>query len=48
MADEKTQLGKFKEAAREHHSDEDEAHWDERLRSIVKGKTQPDKAKPPN
>lgn len=33
-----SQLGKFKEAARERGADEDEAHWDERLRRVVKAK----------
>lgn len=39
----KTQLDKFKEAAREHEADEDEARWDERLKKIVKRKPKPDK-----
>ena len=38
MADDKTQLDKFKEAAREIGADEDEAHWDERLKRVVKPK----------
>lgn len=43
MADTKTQLDKFKEAARERGADENEAHWDERLRKVVKHKPQPEK-----
>lgn len=38
MTDEKTQLEKFKEAARELEADEDEARWDERLKKVVKAK----------
>jgi hypothetical protein len=34
----KTQLDKFKEAARELETDDDEARFDERLRKIVKHK----------
>lgn len=40
MADAKTQLDKFKEAARELESDEDEARWDERLKKVAKAKTE--------
>lgn len=36
--DEKSQLDKFKDTAREHEADEDEAHWDERLKKLVKAK----------
>lgn len=36
---EKSQGDKFKEAAREHEADEDEAHWDERLKKIAKAKS---------
>jgi hypothetical protein len=39
MSDEpkkQSQLDKFKEAARKHEADEDEAHWDERLRKLAK------------
>jgi hypothetical protein len=32
------QVEKFKKAAREHHADEDEARWAERLRKIAKAK----------
>jgi hypothetical protein len=35
---EKSQLDKFKEAARELETDDDEARFDERLRKIVKHK----------
>lgn len=37
----KTQLDKFKELARELVADEDEAHWDERLKKVVKPKPAP-------
>ena len=35
-----SQLDKFKEAAREHEADENEAHWDERLKKVAKAKAQ--------
>ena len=38
MTDDKPQLDKFKEAAREHEADEDEARWDEQLKKIAKAK----------
>lgn len=38
MATKQTQIEKFKEAAREHEADEDEARWDERLKKIAKAK----------
>lgn len=38
MTDPKTQIGKFKEVAREIGVDEDEARWDERLKKIAKAK----------
>lgn len=38
-----SQLDKFKEAAREHEADEDEARWEERLRKVAKHKPQPEK-----
>jgi hypothetical protein len=44
MTDEKTQLDKFKEAARDLETDDDEARFDERLRKIVKHKPVPDKS----
>lgn len=36
MTDSKSQLEKFKEAARDLETDDDEARFDERLRKIVK------------
>ena len=36
----KSQLDKFKEAAREHEADEDEARWDARLTKVAKAKPQ--------
>ena len=45
MADKpKTQLDKFKEAARELEADEDEARWDKRLKKVAKAK--PDTEQP--
>lgn len=41
--EEKAQLDKFKQAAREHEADEDEARWEERLKKIAKGKSEPEK-----
>jgi hypothetical protein len=38
-----SQLDKFKKLARELEADEDEAHWDERLRKIAKAKPKPEK-----
>jgi len=35
IGDKKSQLDKFKEAAREHGADEDEARWDERLKKVA-------------
>ena len=43
MPDDKPQLDKFKEAAREHGADESEAHWDERLKRVAKVKPAPEK-----
>jgi hypothetical protein len=37
------QLEKFKQAARELEADDDEAHWDERLKKVVKAKPNPEK-----
>ena len=34
----KSQSDKFKEAAREHEADEDEARWEERLKKVAKPK----------
>ncbi len=41
-----TQLDKFKQAAKELESDEDEGRWDERLKKVVKHKPAPEKMKP--
>lgn len=38
MSERKSQLDKFKEAARELGADEDEKRWDERLKKVVKQK----------
>ncbi len=43
MSKEKPQSEKFKDAAREHNSDEDERRWEERLRKVAKSKPKPDK-----
>lgn len=43
MATKQTQLEKFKQAARAHDADEDETHWDERLKKIAKVKPAPEK-----
>lgn len=43
MNDTKSQLEKFKEAARDLETDDDEARFDERLRKIVKPKPAPEK-----
>ena len=40
MNSQKSQSDKFKEAARELESDEDEARWDERLKKVAKAKPQ--------
>ena len=42
-ATEQKQLDKFKELARELGADEDETHWDERLRKLAKVKPEPEK-----
>jgi hypothetical protein len=39
-----TQSDKFKEAARELESDEDEARWEERLKKVAKAKPASDDA----
>jgi hypothetical protein len=36
--DSRSQSDKFKDAAREHEADEDEARWEERLKKIAKQK----------
>lgn len=38
----KTQLDKFKQAAKELEADEDEARWDEKLAKIAKAKPKPE------
>ena len=38
MNEKKSQSDKFKELARELECDEDEAHWDERLKKVAEGK----------
>ena len=43
MNGKKSQLDKFKKAAREIGADEDEAHWDETLKKVVKVKPKPEK-----
>ena len=40
-----SQTDKFKELARELGADEDEKHWDDRLRKLAKVKPEPDKTK---
>lgn len=46
VAQEKPQLDKFKEAARELEADEDEARWDERLKKVAKAKPKPEPEQP--
>ena len=41
--DKVSQVERFKKAARELEADEDEGHWDDRLRKIAKVKPKPDK-----
>jgi hypothetical protein len=43
---EQSQLDKFKEAARGIGADEDEKHWDERMKNVVKAKPKPDQSPP--
>ena len=38
-----SQLDKFKQTAKELEADEDEKHWDERLRKLAKVKPAPEK-----
>ena len=40
-----SQPDKFKQAAREHGADEDEARWDERLKKLAKAKPQEESPK---
>lgn len=42
-AEDKSQLDKFKEAARELEADEDEARWEARLKKVAKYKPAPEK-----
>jgi endonuclease V-like protein UPF0215 family len=42
MTDKQPQSDKFKEAAREHGADEDEARWEERLKKVAKQKPKHD------
>ncbi len=42
--DQKIQLDKFKQAARDPECDEDEARWDERLRKVAGHKPAPEKS----
>jgi hypothetical protein len=39
MDKKQSQLDKFKELARELEADEDETHWDERLKKVAKQKS---------
>jgi hypothetical protein len=41
----KSQFDTFKQAARNLECDESEAHWDERLKRVLKHKPVPEKAK---
>lgn len=43
MNDKQSQSEKFKQAARDLEADEDEAHWDERLKKVAKAKPAPEK-----
>ena len=43
MTSDKPQIEKFKQAARDHGADEDEARWDERLKKLAKAKPAPEK-----
>lgn len=43
MTDDKSQLDKFKAAAREHETDDDSVRFKERLAKLVKHKPAPDK-----
>jgi hypothetical protein len=40
----KTQLDKFKETARKHEADENEATWEAKLKKVAKQKPPPQKA----
>lgn len=43
VAEPKPQTDKFKDLARELEANEDEKHWDERLRKLAKIKPEPEK-----
>lgn len=43
MPDNKAQIEKFKEVARELEADENETRWDERLKKVAKAKPAPEK-----
>ena len=45
VQDDTPQVQKFKQTARELGADEDEAHWDDRLRKLAKVKPEPEKPK---
>ena len=47
MNDKQSQSDKFKEAAREIGADENEAHWDERLKKLAKAKPAPSPSETP-
>lgn len=44
MTKEQSQAEKFKQAARDLEADEDEAHWDARLKKIARAKPAPEKS----
>jgi hypothetical protein len=46
MTGEKTQSGKFKDAAKEYGADEDEKRWEERLRRVARH-AEPEEPAPP-
>jgi hypothetical protein len=46
MTDDKTQLEKFQDLARELEADEDEARWDERLKKVAAQKPHEPAPKP--
>ncbi|WP_375390935.1 hypothetical protein [uncultured Sphingomonas sp.] len=46
MADEASQLDKFKALARDLEADENEARWDERLKKVAQQKPAPEPEKP--
>jgi hypothetical protein len=46
IARDKSQSDKFKDLAREVEADEDESHWDDRLRKLAKAKPEPEPENP--